>query len=191
MKSLAKEVAAMVSEAEEMDASEEAVSDDIQDDGLPSELRHRGDRWRGCSVVLRGFSVKPMRRRCFSNKSWTRGGGASCHRQSQARAQAEVCCSGSQRGGQSQPNRSGQPGDEEFQGVGSGLQCSSVVTRDQIIVAPDVTSQANDVQQLQPMLDKANTVVRTVLGETACLGTVLNGRGLLVGGQRSIGDGGL
>ena len=44
MKSLAKEVAAMVSEAEEMDASEEAVSDDIQDDGLPSELRHRGDR---------------------------------------------------------------------------------------------------------------------------------------------------
>ena len=54
-----------------------------------------------------------------------------------------------------------------------GYNAQAMVTRDQIIVAPDVTSQANDVQQLQPMLDKANTVVRTVLGETACLGTAL------------------
>ena len=103
----------MVSEAEEMDASEAAVSDDIRDDGLPLELRHRGERLARLQRCLARLQREADAQAVLQQAKLD------------ARAQAQVCRSGSQRGGQSQPNRSGQPGDEEFQGVGSGLQCSS------------------------------------------------------------------
>jgi hypothetical protein len=48
-----------------------------------------------------------------------------------------------------------------------------VVTADQIIVAAELTSEANDVRQLQPMLDQAHAIVAAVVGEDATLGTVL------------------
>jgi len=54
-----------------------------------------------------------------------------------------------------------------------GCNARAVVTRDQIIPASDVTSQANDVQQLGPMLDKARGMTRTVMGEEARPGTAL------------------
>ena len=48
-----------------------------------------------------------------------------------------------------------------------------MVTADQIIVAAELTSEANDVRQLQPMLNQAQAVVAAVVGEDAALGTAL------------------
>lgn len=54
-----------------------------------------------------------------------------------------------------------------------GYNGQAVVTADQIIVAAELTTQANDVQQLQPMLNQAQSIVEAVVGEDATLGTVL------------------
>jgi hypothetical protein len=42
-----------------------------------------------------------------------------------------------------------------------------VVTPQQIILASEVTTEANDVRQLQPMLDQAQAMVELLLGEDA------------------------
>jgi hypothetical protein len=54
-----------------------------------------------------------------------------------------------------------------------GYNGQAVVTADQIIVAAELTSEANDLRQLQPMLNQAQAVVAAVVGEDVALGTVL------------------
>ena len=51
-----------------------------------------------------------------------------------------------------------------------GYNAQIVVTQDQIILAADVTTQANDVRQLTPMLDQAQANVAALIGEDATLG---------------------
>jgi transposase len=54
-----------------------------------------------------------------------------------------------------------------------GYNAQIVVTRDQIILAADVTTEANDSQQLTVMLDQAQANVEAVLGEDAVLGAAV------------------
>jgi hypothetical protein len=54
-----------------------------------------------------------------------------------------------------------------------GYNAQLVVTRDQIILAADVTTEANDSQQLTAMLDQAQANVEAVLGEDAVLGAAV------------------
>src|SRR3954465_8452496 len=54
-----------------------------------------------------------------------------------------------------------------------GYNAQIVVTRDQIILAADVTPEANDSQQLTVMLDQAQANVEAVLGEDAVLGAAV------------------
>ena len=54
-----------------------------------------------------------------------------------------------------------------------GYNGQAVVSADQIIVAAELTTQANDVRQLVPMLGQAQAIVEAVVGEDATLGTVL------------------
>ena len=54
-----------------------------------------------------------------------------------------------------------------------GYNAQLVVTRDQIILAADVTSEANDNHQLTGMLDQAQAHVEAVLGEDAVLGAAV------------------
>jgi hypothetical protein len=51
-----------------------------------------------------------------------------------------------------------------------GYNAQLVVTPQQIILASEVTTKANDVRQLQPMLDQAQAMVEPLLGEDARLG---------------------
>ena len=51
-----------------------------------------------------------------------------------------------------------------------GYNAQAVVTTQQIILATEVTTEANDVQQLQPMLTKAQAMVELLLGEDEVLG---------------------
>jgi hypothetical protein len=50
-----------------------------------------------------------------------------------------------------------------------GYNAQAVVTPQQIILASEVTTEANDVRQLQPMLDQAQAMVELLLGEDAQL----------------------
>jgi hypothetical protein len=74
------------------------------------------------------------------------------------------------------PERVANPTDPESgimktrQGWVQGYNAQAVVTPEQIILAAEVTTEANDVQQLKPMLDLAQAVVERVMGEDAVLG---------------------
>ena len=59
------------------------------------------------------------------------------------------------------------------QGWLQGYNAQLVVTREQIILAADVTSEANDNHQLTGMLDQAQAHVEAVLGEDAVLGAAV------------------
>ena len=54
-----------------------------------------------------------------------------------------------------------------------GYNAQAVVTTGQIILAADLTTQANDVRQLTGMLDQAQANVEAVLGEEAVLGAAV------------------
>ena len=51
-----------------------------------------------------------------------------------------------------------------------GYKAQAVVTPDQIILAAEVTTEANDVRQLTGMLNQAQANVAAVMGEEATLG---------------------
>ncbi len=59
------------------------------------------------------------------------------------------------------------------QGWVQGYNAQVVVTREQIILAADVTTEANDTHQLTGMLDQAQANVEAVLGEDAVLGAAV------------------
>jgi len=54
-----------------------------------------------------------------------------------------------------------------------GYNAQAVVTPDQIILAADVTTDANDVGQLTGMLDQAQAGIGIIMGEDAVLGAVV------------------
>jgi hypothetical protein len=54
-----------------------------------------------------------------------------------------------------------------------GYNAQAVVTPEQIILAADVTCEANDVHQLSGMLDQAQANVEAVMGEDALLGAAV------------------
>jgi hypothetical protein len=59
------------------------------------------------------------------------------------------------------------------QGWVQGYNAQVVVTREQIILAADVTTEANDNHQLTGMLDQAQANVEAVLGKDAVLGAAV------------------
>ena len=59
------------------------------------------------------------------------------------------------------------------QGWVQGYNAQAVVTPEQIILAADVTTEANDVHQLSGMLDQAQANVEAVMGEDAVLGAAV------------------
>jgi hypothetical protein len=54
-----------------------------------------------------------------------------------------------------------------------GYNAQAAVTPEQIILAADVTCEANDVHQLSGMLDQAQANVEAVMGEDALLGAAV------------------
>jgi len=150
------------------------LSDDVRDDGLPSDLRNPSDRVarvQACLDRLHGEADEQAARQ---------------QEKIDARAAEEKATGKPKRGRKPKPVSAVADEDakanttdpdsrimKSSKGWLQGYNAQAVVTRDQIILASDVTSQTNDVQQLGPMLDKAKTMVRTVMGEEARLGTAL------------------
>lgn len=65
---------------------------------------------------------------------------------------------------------------KDSRGFLQGYNAQAVVSNDQIIVAAEVTQQANDVQQLEPMLDSMNGNLESI-GVITTIGTILGDAG--------------
>ena len=172
--SLAEEVAAMFAEATAVDAAEDALLGDRRGDELPPELADatsRKARLVACREKLAAKAAETAARQ---------------QEKIDARAAEEQATGKGKRGRKLKPaDDSVDPDavanvtdpDSEImktrRGWVQGYNGQAVVTADQIIVAAELTTQANDVQQLQPMLNQAQSIVEAVVGEDATLGTVL------------------
>lgn len=159
LEGLEKEIAAMVSEAAALDAEEDALyGKEKRGDELPDALRHREERLRRlaeCKAKLE--AEKEAVRRAQEEKIEQR--------------QAEEAATGRKKRGR-QPKTPEQAAEEKAdakanmtdptseimktrQGYAQGYNAQAVVTEDQYIVAPGLTTEANDQRQLHPMLDDA------------------------------------
>jgi len=172
--SLADAVAAMLAEAEAVDAEENKLFGDRRGDELPAELADRSGRLarlQSCQARLQREAEECMARQ---------------QEKIDARKAEEEATGKGKRGRKPKPadamvdeEAKANPTDPDSRimksrkGYLQGYNAQAVVTRDQIILATGVTNQANDVQQLGPMIDKALAMVEAVMGEDTRIGAAL------------------
>lgn len=174
VRTLETEVAAIVSEAEAADAAEDVLLGDEPGDEVPADLRDRSGRLvrlRSCLARLRAEAQADVARQ---------------QEKIDARAAAEKAIGKSKRG--RKPKPAAEAVDEEAkanvtdpasrimkgrQGYLQGYNAQAVVTAGQIILAADVTEEANDVRQLVPMIAKTLAMMETVNGDEVALGVGL------------------
>jgi len=176
LEGLEKEIASMVSEATALDAEEDALyGKDRRGDELPDDLRHREERRRRlheCKAKLE--AEKEEARRGQEEKI--------------AQRKAEEVATGRKKRGR-QPKTPEQAAEDKAeskanvtdpeseimktrQGYVQGYNAQAVVTEEQYIVAPGVTTEANDQRQLHPMMDEAASNLQAV-GVTKAIATGL------------------
>ena len=172
--SIDEQVARMLAEAEATDAQEDGRSVAQGGGELPVALTRRNDRLarlRQCQDKLRRQAAEAASRQ---------------QEKIDARAAAEQASGTRKRGRKPKPaDAAVGPGtvanvsDPESgimkarHGWLQGYNAQIVVTAGQIILAADVTTQANDVHQLTPMLGQAQANVASVVGQEAKLGAAV------------------
>ena len=165
------QVTRMLAEAESADQREDRQFGPQGREGLPRALSRHEDRLarlRACKAKL---------------ESEVEAAAARQQAKIDARAVEEQGSGKRRRGrkpkpaaGSVDPERVANPTDPDSRimktrrGWVQGYNVQAVVTPQQIILASEVTTEANDVQQLQPMLTQAQAMVELVLGEDAALG---------------------
>ena len=157
-KSLEAEVAAMVSEAEEPDAAEDAMLGDQRGDEMPAGLREpsgRLARQRSCLDRLRADAAEKATGKA---KRGRKPKPVEAAIDEDAKANVTDPASRVMKG---------------RKGYLQGYNAQAVVTAGQIILAADVTNQANDVHQLVPMIAKTLAMMEAVSGEEVGLGAGL------------------
>jgi len=168
------QVTKMLAEAEATDAQEDGQFGAQRGGELPAALARRGDRLarlRQCQDKLRRQAAE-----------------AASHQQEKidARAAAEQASGKRKRGRKPKPADATVDPDtvanvtdpesgimKTRHGWLQGYNAQVVVTTGQIILAADVTTEANDVHQLTPMLDQAQANVASVMGRDAELGAAV------------------
>jgi transposase len=168
------EIARMLAEAEAVDAREDRRFGDRRGDELPEGLTGAADR--------------RARLAACTEKLARRAAEAAAHQQAkvEARAAEERATGKRKRGREPKPPEAAVEPDavanvtdpdsgimNTRRGWVQGYDAQLVVTRDQIILAADVTTEANDNHQLTVMLDQAQANVEAVLGEDAVLGAAV------------------
>jgi len=166
------QVAKMLTEAEATDAQEDSRFGAQRGDELPAALARRGDRL--------------ARLQQCQDKLQRQAAEAALRQQEKIDARAAAEQASGQRGRKPKPaDRTVDPDtvanvtDPESgimktrHGWLQGYNAQVVVTAGQIILAADVTPQANDVRQLTPMLDQAQANVASVVGTDAELGAAV------------------
>ncbi len=172
---LKKEVEKMLREAEEKDAQEDALyGKGRRGDELPQELAQREGR------LARLREAKAQLEQQAQEKA------AVQEAKIKARREEEQATGEKKRGRKlKEPDKNPDPkkAKANFTDIDSrimktrnghlqGYNAQAVVTKEQIIVAAEVTQQQNDVQQLHPMLDKAKQEL-VAAGVTKKVGVVL------------------
>ena len=168
------EIARMLAEAEAVDAREDRRFGDRRGDELPEGLTGVADR----RARLAACQEKLARRAAEA--------AARQRAKVEARAAEERTTGKRKRGRKPKPPDAAVDPDavanvtdpdsgvmKTRRGWVQGYNAQLVVTRDQIILAADVTTEANDSQQLTAMLDQAQANVEAVLGEGAVLGAAV------------------
>jgi len=172
--SIEAEIARMLAEAEAVDAREDHQFQDQRGDALPEGLTKAADRQArlmACKAKLEKRAAEAVARQQAKIDA----------------RRAEEQATGKRRRGRKPkaPDPSVDPDavanvtDPESgimktrQGWVQGYNAQIVVTRDQIILAADVTTEANDSHQLTGMLNQAQANVEIVLGEDAVLGVAV------------------
>ena len=176
LEGLEKEIGAMVAEAAARDAEEDArYGKDKRGDEWPDDLRRREDRLerlRRCKAKLE--AEKEAARRAQEEKIEQR--------------QAQEAATGRKTRGR-RPRTPEQAAEEKAQskanvtdpeseimktrqGYVKGYNAQAVVTEEQYIVAPAITTEANDQAQLHPMLDEAAGTLEAA-GVTKKIGAAL------------------
>src|SRR3954465_3311405 len=169
---IAEQVSRMLAEAEATDAQEDRQFGAGADGpAMPKGLGRHADRLARLTAC--------------QEKLKARAAAAAARQQEKIAArEAEEAASGQRKRGRKpkvpdasvDPDRVANPTDPDSgimktrRGWLQGYNAQAVVTPEQIILAADVTTEANDVQQLKPMLDLAQAVVERVMGEDAVLG---------------------
>jgi transposase len=168
------EIARMLQEAEATDTREDRQTAEPRGDAMPKALARAAERrarLQACRDKLERRAVEAAARQ---------------QEKIDARAAAEQA-TGKRRGGRRpkapdptvDPEAVANPTDPDSgilktrRGWVQGYNAQTVVTRDQIILAADVTTEANDTHQLTGMLDQAQAAVEAVIGEEAVLGAAV------------------
>jgi transposase len=173
-KTIDQEVAAILGEAEATDAAEDALHGELRGDELPAELRRRDDR------LARLLAAKERLAREATERA------AAQQAKVDARAAEEAATGQRKRGrkptppsAEVDPQAKANPTDPDSgimktaKGWVQGYNAQAMVTEDQIIIAGALAQDANDVQQLDPMVTAALVNLEMVSGEEVELGAVL------------------
>lgn len=174
-KSIEDEIDRILAEAEAADAREDRqFGAESGGPGLPAGLKRRDDRL--------------ARLKACREKLANRAAAAATRQQEKIAArEAQEASTGKRKRGRkpkapdpsADPHRAVNPTDPDSaimktrRGFVQGYNAQAVVTPDQIILAADVTTEANDVRQLTGMLDQAQANVEAVVGEDAVLGAAV------------------
>lgn len=169
------QISRVLAEAEAADAREDRqFGPEASGPAMPGELKRRGDRLarlKACQEKLQAQAVA-----------------AAIRQQDKIAArEAEEQATGKRKRGRKpkepdpsvDPDTVANPTDPESgilktrRGWVQGYNAQAVVTTGQIILAADVTTEANDVHQLTGMLDQAQANVEASLGEEAVLGAAV------------------
>lgn len=159
LEGLEREIDSMMSEASARDADEDSqYGRDRRGDELPSDLRHRDDRLRRLGE-------------CKAKLERERESARRAQEEKIERREAEEAAEGRRKRGrlprtpeqavESKAARKSNTTDPDSgvmkggRGYIQGYNAQAVVTEDQYIIAPGVTTESNDVKQLHPMLEKA------------------------------------
>jgi transposase len=172
---IAEQVSRMLAEAEATDAQEDRQFGAGADGpAMPKGLGRHADRL--------------ARLKACQEKLKARAAAAAARQQEKIAArQAEETASGQRKRGRKpkapdprvDPDTVANPTDPDSgimktrHGWVQGYNAQAVVTPEQIILAADVTCEANDVHQLSGMLDQAQANVEAVMGEDALLGAAV------------------
>ena len=165
------QVTRMLAEAQSVDQREDRQFGPQGREGLPRALSRREDRLarlRACKAKLeREVEAAAARQQAKIDARAVEEQGSGKRRRGRKPKPAA---------GSVDPERVANPTDPDSRimktrrGWVQGYNVQAVVTPQQIILASEVTTEANDVQQLQPMLTQAQAMVELVLGEDAALG---------------------
>ena len=173
---LEKEIDAMVSEAEARDAEEDArYGVDRRGDELPEGLRRRPERLRRLAECKARLDAQKEAARQAQEEKITRREAEEEHTGKRKRGRRpktpeEVAAAKDKAKANVTDPASGIM--KTQQGYLQGYNAQAAVTKDQYILAPGLSDEANDCRQLHPMLDEAAANLKTV-GVEEPMGVVL------------------